>query len=657
MSPSTRFSRCVRARCALASAGSLSHRSFLSRAQFHRFNYRFKISSIGAALYLASAGAALAEQADGSADVVVSASRTAQVATQALPHTTVIDRDAIERSPASDLVALLQMQTGVSVSSSGAQGALMGVRIRGGEPRHTLVLLDGVPMNALSSGVPDLQALALANVERVEIVRGNVSALYGSQAVGGLVQIFTRKVTGNEASVRVAGGTHGQLQTSVQVSAGNDKVQATVGISHEQVKAVSAQKPEQTAQVGSQWSAPTSANPDKDAYRNNAANAHVRYRPNERHEFGVRLMHSDGKSDYDNAYSPSLTAIQYGNIRLQSVGLYANNQWNDVWRSAFTLSQYTDKSDDFDSAPGFGDGRSSFKTTTEQAAWQHTIDSRYGQWIAGASRMQQKLSSDTVYDNTQRNTNSAWLGYNLDAGAQHLQVNARYDGLTGMKAEYTGALHYGYDVADGLRVFGSYSNGFSAPNFNELYYPNYSNPNLQPEHANYAELGAQYASDHAGARFTLFETRYRDKIGLDKMTYLPMNIHRAKARGLEWRGWYQFNGWTLDAGWTYQTVKDCATDAQLLRQPKFLANLAIGRTWGKWSGSANWQVQSGSDDVGSQRVAGYGVLNLAAQYALRPNLTVGLTVGNLFGRDYQTIYGYNAMPRNALLSLAYKPKW
>lgn len=607
------------------------------------------------ALFSMAPDKALADDANLSEEpvIVVSASRSEQVVTDALSHTTVIDRDEIDKSPVSDVMSLLKMQGGLSVTQSGTQGALSGVRIRGGEARHTLILIDGVPMNNLSAGTAALEQISLASVERIEIVRGNVSALYGSQAVGGLVQIFTRKPNGNDATIRVAGGTGSQAQASIQVRGGNEKIQATFGISHEEVKAISAQNPEQSRVEGTYGGPDTVANGDKDGYQNESANGHIRYRPNDNHEFGLRFLASYGENSYDNQFSLSPESIQHNKTRLQNVSVYANNQFTKNWQSKVQVSQLTDSSRDFDSAPDFGTGSSFFESKTKEISWQNNIHSKAGEWIVGVSRARQTLSSDVAYDDTERTTTSVWAGYSLDKGRHHLQLNTRHDEITGLDSELTGAVQYGFDVSDKWRLLAEYSNGFSVPNFNELYYPRYSNPDLKSEHTTYVQLGAQYVSDDFGSRATLFETRYRDKIGTDSETYLPINIDRAKARGVEWHGWYNFDGWRIDSSFTYQDV----TGERLLRQPRILASLGVGKVWGKWGAQVNWQVQDGLLDVNQKKVAGYGVVNAAISYAVTPKAKIALRLGNVFDRDYQTLYGYNSMPRNALLSFQYQPSW
>ena len=587
---------------------------------------------------------------DATPDVVTSAARAPQVVTDALNSTTVITRAEIETATVPDVASLLRQQVGISIRQNGTQGSVTGVAIRGGEPRHSLVLIDGVPLISLSTGSAAIEQIPLSLIDRIEVVRGNVSALYGSQATGGLVQIFTRKtISGSQADVRMAIGDKGQRQVSAQVSTGNDKVQLTAGVAHEQVKAISAQS---SALV----------NPDLDGYRNNSGNIAVRFTPNERNEFGARAFQSNGRYEYDNEFN-SRTAIQYSKSRIQQLSAYSNNQLSDRWNSQLKISHMTDRMNSVDTPPSWGTGTSLYQTKTQDISWQNQIDAGLGNLIAGLGYTQQKLKSDTTqFTKTKRTTQSAWLGYNLDKDRHHLHLNGRFDKVSGIGNYTTGAVNYGFDVTPDVRVFAGYSNGFSAPTFNDLYWPDEpwwkGNPNLKAEKSNYVQAGVQYAKEHFGARATYFETRYRDKIATDPVSGMTkINLDRAKAKGIELHGWLNQNGWSVDAGLTYQDVHDSKSKALLILQPRVLANVSVGKTWKQWQAQADWQVQGTMKDTANKTVAGFGVLNTSVFYSPRKDLRFGLTVGNVFNRKYEPLAGYNAMPRNFLLSVNYKPQW
>lgn len=586
-------------------------------------------------------------------DAVVSAARTAQVVTDALPSTTVITRADIESATVGDVVSLLRQQVGVNIRQAGARGAQTGISIRGGEPKHTLVLIDGVALNNLSAGTASLEQIPLALIERIEIVRGNVSALYGSQATGGLVQIFTRNVrNGHQLDMRAAVGDKGQRQTSAQLFTGNDTVQITAGVAHDRVNAISAQNDSR-------------ANPDKDPYKNTSGNLQIRVTPSDKHEFGVRFYEATGKSDFDVAdvWSPiEVSNRHYLDTRNQQLSLYSNNQWTKQWSSRVQLSRLVDELDNHKiDSTGASLGTQRFRTTHRELSWQNQLNTDYGTGIAGLSYNDGVLDSSTQYSRAKRITRSAWLGYVLDKNRQHVQLNVRHDRLSDLGGFTTGAINYGFDITPEWRVFAGYSNGFTAPSFNDMFAPSAwgSNPNLKPEKANYAQAGVQYVREHWGARMTYFDSRYRDKIVYAYPQGMS-NIDRARAIGLENHLWLNINGWRVDAGLTWQDVRDRATDARLVRQPRLLANLGVGKTLGAWQAQVDWQAQSDMSDspyAVRDHVAGFGVLNTSVFYQARKDLKLGLTVGNLFNRNYEPLAGYNAMPRNFLFSVNYKPSW
>ena len=602
-------------------------------------------------------------------DVVTSAARTAQAVTDAQNSTTVITRTDIESASTPDVVSLLRQQVGITIRQNGTSGSVTSIGIRGGEPQHTLVLLDGMPLSSLSAGTAAIEQIPLALIDRIEVVRGNVSALYGSQATGGLIQIFTRQAqSGSKADVRLAIGDKGQRQASVQMTTGNEKVQLAAGIAHTYENAISAQNS-------------ATANPDKDDYRNNSGNISVRFTPNETNEFGVRFFETQGRKAYDKLYGAN--SEQYNKTKVQQISAYSNNQLTERWSSQFKVAQMLDRADDYDSQPYSGSGHSLFQTKTQDIFWQNQLTTDYGTGIAGLSHTTQKLKVDTVdYDQTKRTTKSAWLGYNLDKNRHHLQINGRFDDVSDVGNYTTGAINYGFDLNPKWRVFGGYSNGFSAPNFNAMYYPSscssyswagqtYSycsrgNPNLKAESSVYGQVGLQFAEQNFGGRLTYFDTRYRNKIAFRETVSgndtvgTSVNIDRARAQGVELHGWYNQNGWNVDAGVTYQEVRNRADQSLLIRQPRILANLSVSKAWKQWQAQADWVVQGRMKDseyAVRQRVAGFGVLNTSLFYQRRADLRFGLTVGNVFDRKYEPLAGYNAMPRNVLFSVNYKPQW
>jgi vitamin B12 transporter len=366
----------------------------------------------------------------------------------------------------------------------------------------------------------------------------------------------------------------------------------------------------------------------------------------------VSFFESRGKNNYDDAYAASTMALQYNRTKVQKFSLYANNRFTNNWISNVRLSQYTDRSQDYDSEPLWTDGYSLYQARTKEVSWQNNIHTSIGQFVAGVSRTHQRLTTDSEYSNTFRGTTSLWAGYVLDKDRHHAQLNVRTDKISNFSRQNTASVNYGFDLDSSWRVLAGYSNGFSAPTLNDLY-SQYGNPTLNPEYANYTQLGVQYSGERLTARVTGFENRYRDKIAYANGS--TQNIARAKAQGIEWNGSYNRDGWVVDAGFTYQEVKNSDTGATLLRQPRVLASLGLGKSWGKWQTQMSWQAQGSMKDISNSTVEGFGTLNAVVFYAPIKEVKVGLTVNNVFNRDYQTLYGYNGTPRTVLLSLQYQP--
>ena len=575
-------------------------------------------------------------------DVVTSAARTAQAVTDAQNSTTVITRADIELASSSDIASLLRQQVGVTVRQNGAYGNLSQVVIRGGDTKQTLVLVDGVPLNNLSFGSAALEQIPLSLIDRIEVVRGNVSSLYGSQATGGLIQIFTRQTkSGTQADLRLAIGDKGQKQASAQVSTGNDKWQLTVGGSHDQIKAVSAKN--------------GTAYPDIDGYHNNSGNVSVRYTPNEHNEFGVRYMESHGNNEYDQG------EFDVAKTDIKQVSLFANNQLTDHWSSQLQLSQSISNAKNINTSNYYGTSVSDDRTKTQALSWQNQVDLNVGHLVLGSSYTHQTIVNNSTYSERsfsqeKRDTSSIWAGYNLDKNRHHLQLNTRWDDVSDFNRYITGAINYGYDITPEVRAFAGYSNGFNAPSFWDLYGGQYaSNENLKVEKSQYAQVGIQYDHQKYGSRMTVFRNNYKNRIYLDA-NWIPQNSD-SLATGVEWHSWYADRGWNVDFGLTYQDVRFAQNNERWLRQPRVLANVSIGKTWKQWQAQVDWNAQGSMKDSNSKTVSGFGVLNTSLFYQPRADLRFGLTVGNVFDRKYEPLAGYNAMPRNVLFSVNYKPQW
>jgi vitamin B12 transporter len=573
--------------------------------------------------------------------VIVSASRTEQRVQDALPSTTLLTRADIDAAQTPDLPTLLQRVAGLELTQPGGTGTVAGVSLRGAETRHTLVLVDGVPINNLNFGLASLENLSLADVERIEIVRGNVSSLYGSAALGGVIQVFTRTPgTTPAASITVQAGSRGMVQAS---ASGSVKLASGTGL-----RADIESLRERGVDATNHDELP-GTNPDRDGYRRNAYGFAVTQDIAGGHSVGLRLREARGRTEYDSQFGPA-TQADVSKATEQSAVLEGNFKLTPDLALGLALTQAADKLDASVTAfPFFVHSRNDGAQANldwKVAAGQHVT--------AGIEHTRQRIASDTTYALEARNQDSARLGYTLTSGPHQAQLNVRQDRYTTFGSANTWLAAYGYQLTDAWRVSASASTGFNAPTFNDLYYPFGGNALLRPERLRSSEVAVQYAAAGQVVRATVFDNRFTDLFGFDAF-FNRINIGHARTKGVEltWAG--RIGDYGITAGLTSQDPKDQDTGQRLQRRAATLARLGISRDVGPWQWGGNLRTSGSRPDAGVT-LGSYAVLDLTASYRVTPRARVFGRIENATDRQYETVYGYRQPGRGVFVGLNWQPR-
>lgn len=579
---------------------------------------------------------------------IVTGTRIGQPLKQTLSHATVINQQEIQDSQAVDVPSLLKNLAGVEFYQSGGIGKQASLFMRGTNSSHVLILLDGVRINSATTGATAIDQLMLDQIERIEVVRGNVSSVYGSEAIGGVIQIFTRRGRGEPAFSASAGA--GSLK-SRRIAAGyggqiND-TQFNVHASRYRTAGVSA--------INSQLA--PNANPDKDGYDNTSLSANVRHALNGDHSLSGSLFKSRGEVEYDDAFGAP-TDRNLSRPALSKFSLASDNRLAEIWQSQLQLAQGRDD------AKGYLNGveNSSFKTTNRQITWQNTLAVHTnGNILLGLERLRQKVASDTVFTQTNRQINSLFSGYTGKFGAHQVQTNVRQDRYSDFGKANTGLLGYGYAITATLRATISASTAFKAPTFNDLYYPlsfGFSgNPNLKPERSKNREVGLRYANDTQHVDIIYFDNHIRDLIATSPDFSTVINVNTARINGVELSYAGQFANTGIKAAHTRQNPRDELTNLPLLRRAKSFANLSITQQMQSWRVAGEAQ-HSGprvdSDIMTFSRITlpSYTLLNLVADYEINQRLNLSMRVDNLLNKDYMLAHGYNPLGRTVFIGLS-----
>ncbi|HEY8251136.1 MAG TPA: TonB-dependent receptor [Burkholderiales bacterium] len=588
--------------------------------------------------------------------VVVTASRTEQRLRDAIPHTTVLTQKEIRDSQAVDLPTLLRSEAGFEMAQTGGMGSVPSpLSLRGGTSARALVLIDGVRIEDVGVSSTALQHIMLDQVERVEIARGNLSSLYGSNAVGGVIQIFTKRGTGAPAPYAQAmAGSRNTYDVSAGYGGELGATRFNVTASRLDTKGFSAQDPAL---------APLS-NPDPDGYRNQSISLSGSHRLNPAHELGVAFFGTAAYLDYDSSFGPP-TGEHRSNQDLSMLQGWWEARFVEWWKSRVTLAESKDRRTDTLNDTFANNGN----TRTRQLFWDNDLRVTPAHVFSiGVEGREQVRDSGSSFSGANpqrtRDVSAGRLGYVGRLGDHTLQANYRYEDYSDFGSEGTYFLGYGYDLTAAWRLTLSRGTAFRAPTFLDLDPLFLGNPDLQPERSSTNEIGLQWASERSRVRVTYFDTEYEDAIVLSP-AFMPQNVQTASNKGIETSYSGVLAGFDLRASLTFQDpVEQDRTNLppqQALRRAKTLAALAAHRGFGAWRLGGEWRYsgerrdQSITNSSVTVFEGAYSVLDLMARYQFSKNLWFGARLENALDEEYRYVNGYNTAGRGIFFSAGWQP--
>ena len=601
-----------------------------------------------AAVCLSASPLVLAEDATPTSlnDIVVTADRKAQTVDGTLAPVSIITRAAIEKYQASSLPEVLRRLPGITLSNSGGVGKTTSVFIRGTHSSHVLVLVDGIKVGSATTGSVAFEDLPLDQVERIEVVRGPRSSLYGSEAIGGVIQIFTRKGgKGFQPEVSVGIGSHNTQQAHANLAGGDGTTWYNLNAGKDKTDGINV-----TA---------NNSEPDRDGYKRDSVTLRAGHRFADGTMLEASALHAKGENHFDGSFNnESRFTQQVLNAKLQRL-------LNDNVLLTAQLGQARDDSDNYlNGVPltAYRTYNTQRNTGTLQA---DMVVGAKGTATLGLDQQQDKVISDSAYERTSRDNTGVFANYQTDIGVTRLDVSARHDKNEQFGSHNTGNIALGRDLNNGMRVTAAYGTAFKAPTFNDLYYPFSGDPNLQPETSQSVELGVsgKLAGDKVQWSANAFSNEIEHLISYPPPDYAVSQTDKARIRGLELSAATQVAGWDINANATVQQPENRSgtnTGKTLIYRPKQFANVDVDRAMGKFrvGGSVHAESQRYTDDANteSKKLAGYGTLDLRADYRVSKDWTVGAKVGNVLGKDYQTSNGYNQDGVNGLVTVKYAPK-
>ncbi len=599
-----------------------------------------------AALLLSASPAAFATDLN---SIIVTATRTAQTADETLSSLTVITRKEIERQQAQSVQDLLRGAPGVTMTNNGGPGKATAVFLRGTESDHVLVLLDGVTIGSATLGTTAFQDIPVEQIERIEIVRGPRSSLYGSEAIGGVIQIFTRKGGGElKPFFSIGAGSYQTYNASAGVSGGGDRGWFSVsasGIDTEGFNACNG-KPSPGG-AGCFTTAP-----DKDGYRSLSGSLRAGYRFDNGIETDFRALRANGKNEFDGSFvneSESAQQVLGGTLRFSPSAL---------WYVSLTAGRSRDESDNFMD----GTFKSRFDTERDTLSLQNDIAIAADHLLTvGADYQDDRVDGTTAYAVTSRNNTGLFTQYQRRFGVHDVQLSLRRDDNEQFGNRNTGGAAWGYALREGMRLTASYGSAFKAPTFNELYFPGFGSANLRPEQSDSFELGLSGKPSWGRWSLNVYETRIDDLIAFDASTSAPANIDQARIRGLEAVLGARLGNWDLNTNITLLDPKNRsggASDGNVLpRRARRSLRVDADRHVGHYRlGVTLLAAGNRYDDLANTReLGGYATIDPRVEYTLAKDWRVQARVENLFDKDYETAAFFNQPGRSLYVTLRYQP--
>lgn len=583
-------------------------------------------------------------------EVVVTANRINERASDSLRDISVITRDDIDLAGSASLVELLQTQPGIEISSNGGPGKISSVFMRGTNSNHVVVLIDGIRVNSATLGTTAFENLPLAQIDRIEIVRGPASSQYGADAIGGVIQIFTRKGGGSPSFRASAGyGSYDTKTADAGVSGSVGDTSYAFNVSSYDTRGYSALKTRDPRFR------------DNDGYHNLALSGNLSHRINDNHEVGIQLFRSEGGARFDSRFNATNFSDRT-KLTQQTVAITSRNQFTSRWLSTLKLGSGMDESESFQEF-----GRSLFETKQEQFSWQNDIRLPVGTLTLLYDRLEERVDSTTSFDRDTRSNDGYLASYLVNLDRHSLQASYRVDKSSQYDTHQTGGLGYGYSITPEWRATANYGTAFKAPSFNDLFFPGFSNPNLKPEQSRNIEAALRYDTATRNASLTVYENRIRDLIALD-FTSAPFifNVNEARIQGLTLAGTQRWDNWRFNASIDIQSPRDEDTDKLLVRRANRHANFSALQQVGNWRWGTEVLASSEryNDAANTQRLAGYATLNLLADYKLNQDWTVLARLNNVLDKDYALSFDgnpatggfiYNTAGTNVFVSLRWQP--
>jgi len=572
--------------------------------------------------------------------VVVTASR-ALAAEPTLRDAIVITREDLEAAGSLSLAEVLQRRAGIEVRATGGPGQPQGLFIRGASSAQTLILVDGLRVGSATVGTTSIENIPVDLVERIEVVKGPLSSLYGSEAMGGVVQVFTRGRDKPHLFCAAAYGSDADRRLAAGISTVDGKSTLAMSVGGRRVDAPSATTDR----------AAFCHDPDRDPYENGFANLRATHQLWQGELLALEAFATRGRTNFDGCGG----SADRNDQTISGARFTSSTNFTRDWSSRISVGEGRDKLQVNGAFP------SRFETRQGQAAWINEFNVPSGKFIAGVETLRQRVISDTAFTQTERDTNSVFAGLNEAWGGQRLEASIRRDDDDAFGARDTGSVGYGFQWQGVGLLSATFARGFRAPTFFDLYGPPSDfyqpNPGLKPEENKSTEFSLRGAEPLAGIHWkvTAFDNKIQDLIAFVAPTV--MNVNRARIRGVELNVEGKAWGGSWTGSFTAQKPRDEDANTRLQGRAERFGTFNAQRRFGDWTVgltvTASGDRYDSADQSEPSHLGGYAVVDARVSWRFNKWGRLDLSAVNLGDKRYETAIGYEGTRRGILASVRF----
>lgn len=550
-------------------------------------------------------------------EIIVTATKTPKPVSEVLSVAHVVNANDIERLQPRDLPSLLGRISGVSFRDSGGRGSASGVFVRGAVPSQTVVLINGIRVASATLGAATLEAIPVSSIERIEVVKGPLSGIYGADAIGGVIQIFTHQpddVTETGGTLKVTAGSHNTQKYNVSVHSGDGKNQFRANLNYEETDGID------------RTTITSGGNNDDDDFEETSGSLSAILRPADEVAIYLDYLRTDYTNDFDNTFGADTGYVTDGEVESFSSKLVYDI--NDAVKLTTDLGYFRDES----VTPAF---LSDIETERKSLSVQlDTVVSSSSTLTAGVDYYDEEVDTRASFSETKRDNTGIFAQWQYQQGDLSMTASVRHDDNEAYGEDTNSSFALGYDIAENLLVTLSYGTAFKAPSFNDLYFPFYGNPDIKPEESESVELSIR--GNHADVqwRVSLYKTDVDDLIAYNILTFSADNIDEATLEGVELEASTYIGQWYVAANAEYLEARDDITNEFLDDRALVSANLEVGRFYNAFYMGVDVQGEHGRHDGNGRVLGGFGKVDINLSYQFTEQFKVSGRIGNLFDKKY-----------------------